>query len=146
MKSTRADDNDKLSDEMDYAVEFQLISPKFNNKKESNMKQINFDQPINTIYGKQMQGPNQEPATLRTLCIEAVLGVFQDEQNLSGGKKLKRYLLAQKIQSVKSELAEGEKAVEMNIEDLAEIKACVGKMYGPAVVGPVFQMLEGEKS
>lgn len=74
------------------------------------------------------------PATLRGACANALVAQFQDEQNLSGEEKVKRYQLAMKIIN--------EDAVDLPAADVALIQKLVAKVYGPLIVGQVWEMLE----
>jgi len=77
-----------------------------------------------------------EDLSLKSACVEALMGVYQDEQALSGEDKIKRYALAEKI------FLEGK--VDLNAEDIALLKKLVAKMFSPVVVGPAWRLLEGK--
>ena len=94
---------------------------------------INFSQSVHSIDGKPFM-ENEKPLTLGTFCWTALLANYQDEQNLAGEEKFKRFNLASKLY--------GMDEVDLTAEDIAKIKACVGKFHGPAVVGPVYNALE----
>ena len=79
---------------------------------------------------------NPKNATIRWACVEALMAMYQDEQTLAGEEKLKRYLLAQKIQK--------QKTPDLKAEEISLIKTLVGKNFTPAVVGPVYMVLEGK--
>lgn len=101
---------------------------------------IDFSQTVNDIFGEPMMLPPKkgatEPAaaTLGDLCVQALLADFPGEQ-LTGEEKYKRYEIASAIKKG----AEG-----ISIEDLAILKPVIGKGYGAAVVGPVYDLLEGK--
>jgi len=44
-----------------------------------------------TLDGEAMTNPAGEPATLCSAVVEALLATFEDERNLSGEEKLKRW-------------------------------------------------------
>lgn len=95
--------------------------------------QINMAQVLQDIYGKPVKRPdNGEEATLRYVCIEALLSA--DDVNPSEQEKLKRYEIALKLS--------GQDQPELSIEEAAKLKERVGKIYGAGVVGPVFGILE----
>lgn len=73
-------------------------------------------------------------ATLRGICTNALVAQFQDERNLSGEDKVKRYDLALKITN--------EDVLDLPHDDLALIQKLVAKMYGPLFVGQVWAMLD----
>lgn len=101
---------------------------------------IDVTKEIKDFEGNVLQVPtlnNQtKAATIRWACVNALMGIYQDEQNIAGEEKLKRYLLAQKVQK--------QKTPELASEEITLIKQLVGKNFGPPVVGPVFQVLEGK--
>ena len=75
------------------------------------------------------------PFTLRTVCQNALVAVYQDEQQLSGEDKLSRWELAVKIK----------KAVdpcELTTEEVVLVKKLIGKAYGPVISGQAWEMLE----
>lgn len=72
--------------------------------------------------------------TLGAVCISALMGVYQDEQSLSGEDKFKRYKLAERIN------AGG--ILEVSAEDIALLKKLIGKNWSAAVVGPAYEALE----
>lgn len=73
------------------------------------------------------------PILLRTIIQNALLGQFQGEQNMAGSEKLRLWQMARRA---------NEDEVDFNVEDLATIKDRVGRAYGPAVVGPVYEILD----
>lgn len=98
---------------------------------------LDFAQNILTIYGEAIKSVDgKENADLKHVCVEALMAVFPDEKDLSGAKKLQRFRLAKKI-SVGGE-------VELEVEDVSLIKELVGKAFGPNIVGPAYEMLEGK--
>lgn len=73
-------------------------------------------------------------ATLGAVCIGALMGVYADEQGLSGDEKFKRYKLAERIS------AGGEQ--DVSAEEVVLIKKLIGKNWPPAVLGPAYEALE----
>ncbi len=98
---------------------------------------INLLQELKTLEGETLnvmrEGKGLEPMTLKNPCINSLMGVYDDEKNLSGEDKVKRYDLATKIQSF-SEL-------EATPEEVSLIRKLVAKAYSPLVVGQVWKML-----
>ena len=92
------------------------------------------------IYGEKMNAGVKDgrtiQATLRWACVESLMAMFEDEKNLSGDEKLKRYRLASKIQK--------QDKPDLSSEDRTLIKQLIAKNFGPAVVGPAYEMLENE--
>lgn len=75
--------------------------------------------------------------TLRLAARNALNGVYQDEQNLSGDEKYKRGEIAQSI------VATGE--VKLKVEDIALIKRLIGKAYPPPIVFQAWRELDPPK-
>lgn len=75
--------------------------------------------------------------TLRLAARNALNGVYQDEQNLSGDEKYKRGEIAQSI------LSAGE--VKLKVEDIALIKRLIGKAYPPPIVFQAWRELDPPK-
>lgn len=77
------------------------------------------------------------PATLCGVAVNALLAVFQDEQNLTGEEKLKRWELAVKVKNLPD-------PAELSADEVVLIKKLIGKAYAPIIVGQAWQMLEGK--
>jgi len=96
---------------------------------------IDFDRVLVDMEGKDIISKDEKPATVKGVTVEALLATFNDEQNLAGEEKLKRYELAYKIN-------EGYR--DMTAEDIVLIKKLVGKAYSPIIVGQAWKTLEGK--
>ena len=70
---------------------------------------------------------------LRRVVVDALMAQRQD-QELSGGQKVRRYAIATQIHN--------EDAPDLKVEDVALIKKLVGEVYGPLVVGQAWAMLD----
>jgi hypothetical protein len=92
---------------------------------------------ITGIDGKPFTEEGDKNLTIRTVCVAALMNVEANEG--TGEEKLKRYILAIKIH-------EAEQMVEVAAEDISLIKKLIGKGYGPAIVGPVFLILENKEN
>ena len=96
---------------------------------------IDFSRILTNFDGKPILTPEKgEPVDLKTASMTALLGQYQDERNLSGEEKFKRYELAKKIHQ------SGE--IELKSEEIALIKSLVAKAYAPLAVGKLWEMLE----
>lgn len=93
---------------------------------------INFDQEL-----KKLDGTSLENTTLRSVTLEALQALFQDEQGLSGEEKARRWALATRIYA-------NPENIDLKVEEIATIKKLIGKAYGPLVVGQAWEMLEGK--
>ena len=89
------------------------------------------------LDGKAVNSLDGKPATVRGVVIEALLATFNDEAQLSGEEKLKRWELASKIKNSAD-------PVELTVEEISLAKRLVGKAYGPLIVGQTWKVLEGE--
>ena len=73
--------------------------------------------------------------TLRAVSMTALTGVYEDERNLSGDEKVKRWMLAVKLKRAGD-------SVDLVSEEIVLIKKLIGKAYGPIVCGQSWQLLE----
>lgn len=103
---------------------------------------IDVTQAIKGLDGKPLMeqdpdGPEgaARQMTVGTAFLTALTAILEEDRNLSGEKKMKRYKIGLKIV--------GEDEVDLEIEEAAEVKMLVGKVFGPAVVGPLWDVLEG---
>lgn len=105
---------------------------------------IDFDAVVRDIYGETMKRPGRKAgdpeidATLAYPCVEALMGTFEDERNLSGNEKAERYAMAGKIV--------GGGIVDLKTDDITKLKALVAKAYPTMIVGAVWDLLEGKRS
>lgn len=95
---------------------------------------INFDTVLKDLQNKAMIDEKGNPFSLRDAVTNALLLSFTDEPNLQGADKIRRFQLATKIQ--------GAKSIDLLAEEIALAKACVGKAYGPLVVGRAYELLD----
>jgi hypothetical protein len=97
---------------------------------------INFAKELMMIDGKtKMPAADGNIATVKGAVIDALLATYNDEQNLAGAEKLKRYKLAMRISNDET---------EFESEEVTLFKTLTGKAYGPIVVGQVWDTLEGK--
>ena len=77
--------------------------------------------------------------TLGYACGEAMLATIPHaDQNEQGKSKWERWELAGKI-------IKADKPIGLTAEEIVSVKKRVGMTFGPPVVGPVFQLLEGKE-
>ncbi len=98
---------------------------------------VAIDTALRDFDGEAINDTKGKPATVRGACIEALLAVFQDEQNLSGEEKLKRFQLALKVK-------ESQPVADFTVEELSLMKKLVGKAYAPLIVGQTYTILESK--
>jgi uncharacterized protein YhbP (UPF0306 family) len=96
---------------------------------------IDFKKELVDLEGVTLLDKNKKSATLKGVAIDALMAVYQDEQNLGGEEKLKRYELA---------LMLSKDMFEIKAEEVALIKKLIGKAYGALIVGQAWNILEGK--
>jgi len=99
---------------------------------------VNFAQELKTLDGRSIKYADRGQMYLKDATLDALLATFQDEQNLPGEEKAKRYVLATRIYSNPEKL-------ELKAEEVALIKKQIGRLFGPLVVGQAFAMLDGKE-
>lgn len=72
-------------------------------------------------------------ATLGRVAANALLAMTDADKDMTGETKVKRYDLAMRI--VKGEAS-------LKAEEIADIKAAIGKHYTPLIVGQAWKMLD----
>jgi len=100
---------------------------------------IQVDTPLKNMDGQVMKdndgAGNAVDATLRVAMINAILSPVERE---AGTEKVKKYELARRIHSAKSE-------VELSIEEVSLIKERIGDVFPILIVGQIFDILEGKE-
>lgn len=103
--------------------------------------QINFNSPILDLDGKPLEVEG-EPITLATLAIKALFETLADErgqpEQLSGEEKNKNAILAQAIHTTGD--------LDLEVEQVAMLKARIGRLCGPLLVMRAYALLEGKAS
>jgi len=69
---------------------------------------------------------------LKDVCVNALM--TNTEEKIEGQEKMRRYLLATKIQKANE--------LDLKSEEIVLLKKVIGEMYGVLVVGQSFEMLE----
>lgn len=95
---------------------------------------VNFDSNLPDLNGKPLPKNDKEALPLKDVCIEALMAMVMEER-VNGETKFKRYELALKINKG------GE--IDVTPEEATMLKERIGTMFGPAVVGPAFKILNG---
>lgn len=101
---------------------------------------VDFSVTLSQLDGKPFIDTNNRPivTTLASVCETALLSSYQDEPNLPGMEKAKRYWLAKKIHDA----ADSAAGLSLAAEELALIKNLVAKQFGPAIVGLAWSLLD----
>lgn len=94
---------------------------------------INVTQKLVSFKGETLKGEGNEEATLRSVCVNALLGFYPKEE-ITGTEKMERYKLAKLIDS--------EDEPDLESEQITKIKDLVAKSMTTIVVGQAWQMLE----
>ena len=88
---------------------------------------IDFERPLFDLNGEILKD-GDKPLVLGIIVVNALMGVYPDEQNLDGSEKVRRYRLATSIYG-----AEG--PLDVAAEDIAMCKKLVGKGFSTLVAG-----------
>lgn len=94
---------------------------------------IDFSKAIIGLDGEALTNQGKDH-TLGSVAVDALM-LMVDGQKPSGKESFKRHRLATKIYD-KSD-------VDLSIEEIALLKKLIGNVFGPAVVGPAWNLLEG---
>jgi len=73
---------------------------------------------------------------LKDACVNSLMANVEKEE-IDGVEKMKRYLLATKIQKANE--------LDLKSEEITKLKEIIGKAYGVMIVGQAYEMLEGKK-
>lgn len=97
---------------------------------------LNLATPIRDFKGEQLSDEiDKEGMTLQSVLVRSALFV-EKGKNPTGAEKLEAYRLAQRLAGVL--------ITDLTIEEAALLKAKVGAMWTPLVVGRVFELMEGQ--
>lgn len=77
--------------------------------------------------------------TIGSIAVNALLTPYEDERNLSGDDKVKRFRLAQSIHDAVGE-------IEVTVEQVALLKSLIAKAYTPLIVGQAWVMTNAGSS
>lgn len=102
---------------------------------------VDFGQKIVAVTGEELKN-GEDVLTLRWCAVQALMALYDDERNLPGDEKLKRYTLALKIQKDTGPETALCKEVDYSLEELAKVKSLIGRHFSASVVGPCWLMLE----
>ena len=75
--------------------------------------------------------------TLGMIAMNALLGTYEDERNLTGKEKAERMQIALRINKRMKE-------VDLTAEQMTMVKTLIAKCYGPLFVGRAWELLELE--
>lgn len=94
---------------------------------------LEMNKAIAGLDGRQLQNEGVG-MDLRSVVQSSLLAEIEGDRELDGQAKAKLWRLA---------LDANNDSVEWPVEDVALVKGRIGKGYGPLVVGPAFQLLDG---
>lgn len=96
---------------------------------------INLNEELKLLDGEPItKGENKKPLTLKGALVDALGAMFEDERNLDGEEKLKRFKLSMKVFNLDT--------WEPNSSEMELLKKVSAKMYGPAVSGMIWLKLD----
>lgn len=79
--------------------------------------------------------PDEKQPTLGAIAINALLAAYPDEKELAPEEKVKRFVLAEKIQNHM-------KDAQLSADEIVLVKKLVGKGYPTVVVGEAWRLLD----
>lgn len=102
---------------------------------------IDFDAKFKDIDGNEVKDRQmgldgkftESVATLGRVAANALLAITDADKDMTGETKVKRYDLAMRV-------VRGQAAIKA--EEIATIKAAIGKHYAPLIVGQAWRMLD----
>lgn len=98
---------------------------------------IDVDQKIKNLDGEFFkEADGKDDITLKKVIVRALVLQHPSDDKQTGDEKFDLYQLASKITNAEGEL-------DLKPEDIISIKKRVGLMYATAMVGPVFEILNG---
>jgi hypothetical protein len=96
---------------------------------------VDFSSVLVGVDGKPLMGADGKSSmTLSDAAVLALETVLDEDRTATGAEKFRFDELARKIYRAKN--------VVLPVEELALIKQRIGKVFGPAVVGPVWRLLD----
>ncbi len=99
---------------------------------------INFHCVLKGLEGQPLKDEKGQDVTLGKIAMTALTNVYEDERNITGEEKLKRYDLALTIYALKDNAL-----LDLPVETIAILKDLINKSYSTIVVGQAWRMLEG---
>jgi hypothetical protein len=98
---------------------------------------INVDQAIINLEGERFkESDGVTDMTLKKILVRALVLQHASDDKQTGDEKFTLYQLASKITNCEGEMA-------LSPEDIVILKKRVGLMYATAMVGPVYEILNG---
>ena len=96
---------------------------------------IDFSAPIVDLKGAPVLAADDKPATLESVCMQALMVKFKDEEP-TADDKVKRFKLGLRICST-------EQPVDVKADEITLLKDRVSKGYdNPVIVGRAFELLD----
>jgi len=99
---------------------------------------IDFNTPLKNLRGEELKDitdGKEQPITLKTVCVEALLTAYPKEE-ISGTEKMKRYRIAKKVDDANGEV------LQLSVEELKSLKELVGIRFSPLIVGAAYAILD----
>lgn len=97
---------------------------------------VNLNDTIKNLKGEPIKiRDTEENMTLKFLCMEALIGTYESEKSLSGGKKAERWQFATRLQSTVGN-------IDLKSEEISLLKELIGMAYTPLAVGQAWQLLD----
>jgi hypothetical protein len=103
---------------------------------------VNFNETLRKLDGSALKGEKDADFKLSDAALIALNGTYSGEEPLSGIDKFKRHQLARRIYS-STALKDASMTCDVTAEEIALVKHVIAKAYGPIVLGPAYELLEG---
>jgi hypothetical protein len=129
-----------LPEETQQAMFQKTQKPGTPRRKELIMK-INLETFLVTLNGEVLEEKIKDkviPIKLKSVCVNALLGMNEDDSRETGESKAARYKLALKLNEG------GEQ--DLSTDEIVKIKGHIGKLYVPLIVGQAYDLLEGKNN
>lgn len=95
---------------------------------------IDVDQTLKTLEGGELRFDPDTPATLKAVCVNALLTPGPDDQTAPSGSAYVLYSLAQRIN--------GGGVTDLQAGEIDLIKKRIERLYAPMVTGQAWDLLE----
>jgi hypothetical protein len=106
---------------------------------------IDFESKIKNIYGNEILGEDEKPIRLGSFCVNALLGVYEDEKDLAGNEKVSRTILAEKLVKKTKGTDVTYAKISLEAEDIVLLKSLSNKMFpAPSIYTAIVRLLEGK--
>lgn len=94
--------------------------------------------PITEMNESGKEKKTGKNVTLKSVSVNALYSMLEDEKKLSGEDKVKRHIIAEKIYKSTG-------AIDIKAKEIVLLKELIGKIYSPLIVARSYELLEKEE-